>query len=154
MGVYGSQFHWGACAGPCRALCAGFGAAGHPGQVGGNFLLWPGQCPGQQRGRACPALPALPSQPCPAITAGVPATPLPSALLACSLFFCAEVTKLPVIPLCQFFPNPAVVLGNIYLPAASSAAVPLCSVPFPHTSRFVTCGPEGCSRSLRWTYFC
>lgn len=98
----------GACAGLC-CVCAGFGAGGHPGQC-------PGQCP-----VAVPALPSHPSQ-CPASR-----SPPPQAR-----FFCPQVTKLPVIPLCQFFPNPAVVLGNIDLPAASSA--PLHSVPFPHTS--------------------
>lgn len=60
----------------------------------------------------------------------VPCPRLPPARLPppCSHslgFFCPEVTKLPVIPLCQFFPDTGVVLSNIYLPAASSAAVPL-----------------------------
>lgn len=91
-----------------------------------DSLLWPGQCPRRVPCLPCrwstAPLPALPSMPvfrplrCP-----------PPHSHAC--FFCPEVTKLPVIPLCQFFPNPAVVLGNIYLPAASSAAAALRPVP-------------------------
>ena len=41
------------------------------------------------------------------------------------------MSKLPVIPLCQFFPKTGVVLSNSYLPAASSAAAPLRSVVCP-----------------------
>lgn len=63
-------------------------------------------------GPPSPATPACHSAPLPPL----------SHTLCC---FCPEVTKLPVIPLCQFFPNTGVMLSNLYLPAASSAAVPL-----------------------------